>query len=249
MTHSTISLGVGLGGGRSATSSGRLPSGGAYANELSASFDGSDDRLTIGSGVESVINNASTLSVSAWFKLSANSGAIFSSGTSGTNGFWLYPYNDSLFIFAARNSSGQSMSVAPPSLNNWHHVCGVLNGDDSVLYIDGSAAATGTLPALGSSGGDSPSIGSFLNTGGFINGLIDEVAIFSSALSATDVTSIYNSGVPADLTSLSPAGWWRMGENDSGSASGTIGTVTDQGSGANNATGVNGAIYSSDVAS
>lgn len=30
MTHSTISLGVGLGGGRSATSSGRLPSGGGF---------------------------------------------------------------------------------------------------------------------------------------------------------------------------------------------------------------------------
>jgi len=223
--------------------------GGAYANELSASFDGSDDRLTIGSGVESVINNASTLSVSAWFKLSANGGAIFSSGSSGTNGFWLYPYSDGLFIFAARNSSSESMLVTPPSLNNWHHVCGVLNGSSSALYIDGSVVGTGTLPALGSSGGDSPSIGSFLNTGGFINGLIDEVAIFSSALSATDVTNIYNSGVPADLSSLSPAGWWRMGENDSGSAGGTIGTVTDQGSGANNATGVNGAIYSSDVAS
>ena len=40
-----------------------------------------------------------------------------------------------------------------------------------------------------------------------------------------------------------------MGENDSGRDGGTIGTVTDQGSGADNATGVNGAIYSTDVAS
>jgi hypothetical protein len=197
------------------------------------------------------------LSVSAWFKISANSGAIFSSGTSGTNGLWLYPYDNSLFLFTVRNGGGEFLSVTPPSLNTWHHVCGVLNGSSSVLYIDGSVAATGTLPALGSSGGDSPSIGSFHNAAGFINGHIDEVAIFTSALSASDVTAIYNSGVPADLSSLSPVGWWRMGDGTGDTDSGggtpangdTIGTVVDQGSGGNNGTNPNGALYSSTVPS
>ena len=46
----------------------------------------------------------------------------------------------------------------------------------------------------------------------FFTGKIDEVALFNSALSASDVTAIYNSGVPDDLTSYSPTVWYRMGD-------------------------------------
>ena len=47
-----------------------------------------------------------------------------------------------------------------------------------------------------------------------MEGKIDEVAIFDSALSAAQVLAIYNGGVPADLSSLSPDAWWRMGDGD-----------------------------------
>ena len=49
-----------------------------------------------------------------------------------------------------------------------------------------------------------------------MNGSIDEVAIWNSALSSTAVTEIYNSGVPNDLDELTnasdPTVWYRMGE-------------------------------------
>jgi hypothetical protein len=47
------------------------------------------------------------------------------------------------------------------------------------------------------------------------NCLVDEVALWSSDESA-NVSSIYNSGVPFDLTTLgiSPVNWWRMGDGD-----------------------------------
>ena len=49
-----------------------------------------------------------------------------------------------------------------------------------------------------------------------MNGSIDEVAIWNSALSSDAVTEIWNSGVPNDLDSLSnassPTVWYRMGE-------------------------------------
>ena len=74
---------------------------------------------------------------------------------------------------------------------------------------------------------------------------MDEVAIFGSELSGSDITAIYNSGVPADLTSYSPVGWWRMGENNSGTGT----TITDQGSGGNDASLVNGPTFSTNVPS
>ena len=53
-------------------------------------------------------------------------------------------------------------------------------------------------------------------------GKIDEAAIWDSALTSGNVTTIYNSGQPADLTSLSPVAWWRMGEDASFNTNWTI---------------------------
>ncbi len=84
-----------------------------------------------------------------------------------------------------------------------------------------------------------------LVTNALFNGLIDEFALINSALSSSDITDIYNSGVAADLTSYSPLGYWRMGDNDGGTGT----TITDQGSGGNDGTLTNGPTFSSDVPS
>ena len=44
-------------------------------------------------------------------------------------------------------------------------------------------------------------------------GNIDEVALWNTALSPTDVAAVYNSGSPTDLTSLSPIFWTRNGDD------------------------------------
>jgi hypothetical protein len=44
-------------------------------------------------------------------------------------------------------------------------------------------------------------------------GLLDEAAIWNTALTASQVNQIYNNGYPNDLTSLSPTAWWRLGED------------------------------------
>ena len=91
------------------------------------------------------------------------------------------------------------------------------------------------------------------------NGEVDEAALWTSALSdgsvsvgstaGGDIATIYNSGLPSDITSLSPIGWWRMGDSDSGSGT----TVTDIGAGVGGTTvdGTlsNGASFVTDVPS
>ena len=62
---------------------------------------------------------------------------------------------------------------------------------------------------------------------------------------SSNISSIYNSGVPNDISSLSPLHWWRMGDNNSGTGT----TITDQGSGSNDGTLTNGPTFSSDVPS
>ena len=71
-------------------------------------------------------------------------------------------------------------------------------------------------------------------------GNIDEVSLFNSELSQSDVTSIYGGGVPSSLSSYSSLiSWWRF------EGSGT--TAIDSGSGGNDGTLENGAIRSTDV--
>ena len=242
MGSSTISLGLGLGGGKSATSSGTSGGGGTpYVNEYSVSFDGTNDYVAIASGLESTINSASALTISTWVKINKWQSTLFSSGTSGTNGIWLLPYSSNSFFFSVRNGASTAITVNPSTnftLNNWHHVCGVLDGSNSKLYFDGSVVGSGTLPSLGSTGGSNPSIGSFQRGSFFTGGLIDEVAIFNTALTATDISTLRGGasagtlGEPVYISSLNPVGWWRMGDNDGGTGN----TVTDQGSGGNNGT-------------
>jgi alkaline phosphatase len=57
-------------------------------------------------------------------------------------------------------------------------------------------------------------------------GLIDEVAIWDSDQSS-NLSTIYNSRVPADLSALSPLSWWRMGETNPDSAGTAVALITD----------------------
>jgi hypothetical protein len=81
------------------------------------------------------------------------------------------------------------------------------------------------------------------NDNKYTDGLLDEAALFNTAISDSDVTDIYNGGVPNDISSLNPIGWWRMGDNDGGAGT----TITDQGSGGNNGTLTNGPTFSTSV--
>jgi len=70
-----------------------------------------------------------------------------------------------------------------------------------------------------------------VNIGGFapganqtFRGRMDEVSIWTKALTDANVTDIYNGGTPGDLSlSSSLLSWWRMGDNNGGTGT----TVTD----------------------
>lgn len=63
-------------------------------------------------------------------------------------------------------------------------------------------------------------------------GNLDEVAIWNSD-QTSNLSTIYNSGTPDDLSSLSPVGWWRNGDGDN------YDIITDHGSGGNDGTMTN----------
>lgn len=262
MGVSTISLGLGLGGGKAATSSGRSGGGGGggFSSTLSAQLDGTNEHVLMNSSYD-----LGTLSL--WFKSDAT--ITKSSSTKALVGFTgVSTYAVYASIQTGGNVTGAvtdelitlytgdwaySYSSSSGSINtDWHHLAVRWTGSDYEIYLDGTQVKNDDGQVVGDQSKAKIPISSFdvgIRNGSdrAFDGLIDEVAIWSTPLSASATADLYNSGVPSDLTSLSPNGWWRMGENDSGSNGATIGTVTDQGSGGNNATGTNSPTYSNSV--
>jgi hypothetical protein len=268
MGVSTISLGLGLGGGKAATSSGSPGGGDTPFDQYSVSFDGTDDYLTAN---DSNLATSGDCTISLWF----NSASLPGSGASD----YMFSLTDARSagkdraigirgtgsdaqIVANTYASGWNLPFTNTSISasTWYHVAVIFTTNNAQVYFNGADKGSKTLNA-GSITYTKTVIGGMLySSANHFNGKIDEVSVFHSALSSSDITTIYNSGVPADISSLSPKGWWRNGDGTGDTDSGggtpantdTVGTVANQGSvntgsGEGNMTGTNGPTFSTSV--
>jgi hypothetical protein len=223
----------------------------AFQNRWSASFDGTNEYLDC--GTISALNSATAYTVSAWFKLTANttsnnSSFIFSSGTGFNDGVHIYLDGNSLsYVIGTGSTYSLKRSTVNYRNDAWHHIAGVFNGSTIELYMDGSSVGS-------MMGGNAPSstvsvAGTDIQIGARYDaptpnysaqGLIDEVAVFNSALTSSEAASLRDTSgsnpIPADISSLNPLGYWRMGDSDTASDGTTISTITDSSGNGNDAT-------------
>ncbi len=239
---------------------GTIGDGWTGSSSSSVLFDGSNDYIDTNSNFQSTLNSG--FSFSLWAKLNgtgANQGLMGGENTSFSDRFACF-VNTSNRVKFYYTSNGQGISSAEDAtgttLTSWFHVVGTVaqNGSnvDIKLYVNGSqkdtSSGTATLSNFGTTNTPADLFLGGRNYAGSLqlplNGYLDEAALIPSVLSSSDVSSIYNNGIPADITSYSPASWWRMGDNNNATGS----NIPDQGSLGNDATLVNGPSYSSDVA-
>ena len=88
--------------------------------------------------------------------------------------------------------------VSGPSITdtNLHHVAVTKVGSTIVFYLDGVAYATPAYSVTFTFAGGPPGIGFFAENGssGFL-GTIDEMSVYSRALSSSEIQGIYNAGI------------------------------------------------------
>ncbi len=249
MGESTIALGLGLGGGKSATVSGRPGGGGAFPNTHSLNLDGTNDRGTTsvasGSGSAGAIRYLDESTISLWFKCTSNAGwDLLGSGKSSA-GYWYFGLvkSGSTAYYKQAGSIGSVTSSSVISYDAWHHLLIARDSaDDMKVYLDGNATPISTVAANSSYYVTLDYIGVHYNLYDPFEGQVDEFAVWDSD-QTSNLSAIYNSGIPADLSSFSPTHWWRMEE-------GTGTTVADSGTAANNPLSLdNGASFSTDVPS
>ncbi len=204
-------------------------------SNYSLDFDGVDDYVSIPNNVD--LNFTSAYSVSFWIK--TTSSALLSP-ISNQSKFLIRLYAPSnqirLQLYDGSNGFFNLDNTQVFNDGNWHHIAftteATTTTDKVIVYFDGVALANkGTQLNIGSHlSAFAYAIGRNSGTWNF-NGGIDEVSLYDSELSASQINDIYNGGEPTTISGA--VAHYKMGED--ATFSGGVWTVPDS-VGSNNGT-------------
>jgi hypothetical protein len=179
------------------------------------SFDGANDGVSFGNPASLQLQK---FTIEAWVKRhDTNVASLDIFGAGAVLGYGYYGYT-----FVVRDNGRLSLgrvgisgidSTATVKDTNWHHVAVTKSGSTIGFYVDG-VGETGSAYDPGFTFSSDVQIGAIewdsTQPRATFLGLIDEVAIYNRALSASDVQSIYNAGAVGKCTpvsiSISPSG-------------------------------------------
>jgi hypothetical protein len=221
-----------------------VPGAGSYSQK-SIYFNGSTQYSNHGDVLAWEWNQA--FSVSFWMKASppVNAYALAKTGPAPTyRGYGAYVLTTGELYFILRNDNATLNYVyvgttAPHSTGDWIHVVWTYSGSGTaaglICYVDGSPVAltvqrdtlSGTIVTT-----DDFTLATWSGLSTLLNGLLDDVAFYDKVLSPAEVTAIFGTGEPNNLSLLASwgnnVGWWKMGDGD------TLPTLTDSGNGTSN---------------
>jgi uncharacterized repeat protein (TIGR01451 family) len=176
-----------------------LGQSGAVSDDSAAAFAGG----AVSVPASSALDLRSAFSVEAWVRpsVAGQNGGILEKTVNGTlNTQYLLFLEGGLAKFRLSTAGTLvTLSGPAPALNSWTHLVGTFDGATLRLYLNG--ALVGATPAAPSSGGSGVTIIGRLAGGiyGFV-GVLDEVAVYPSALSAERVRAHYQGGVMLRVT-------------------------------------------------
>lgn len=217
-------------------------------------FDGVNEYVSMGDVLG--FERTQAFSISFWVKNGV--GSAITKINDSTVGWMIDVYSNRLEVGLINTWVTNCIYVTlyNPNLGdgNWHHCVVTYDGSSTaagvLAYFDGGSAVSalpGFYDTLTSSILNSAAFWlggrSTTTNHNYFVGKLDEIAIYNRALTVTEVTWIYNSGGPRDLSfTIAPPNliaWWRMGEWISApwinpyptiydaSGSGNVGTMTN----------------------
>ncbi len=124
----------------------------------------------------------------------------------GSSGYQLY-FTDARVIFVLPGVSAEARGTSSGYLrvHEWNHVCGTSDGVTASIYINGQLDSSFAAPSSLRVVNEPLVLGSTHNANAidYVRGYLDDVAIYSRALSSSEVATIYQEGAlqtPVQLT-------------------------------------------------
>lgn len=213
-------------------------------------FNGSSDYIR----VDNFSGVSSSFSVSLWFNLGTSALAqrnfleLMNPSTANLNQR-IFISSAGTIIASQNSGAGGAAQLSTSGINDgeWHHLYATISSNGSIkVILDNNSTASGSSSQSFSSAPSTVNIGvNFYDQSDptakrqYFLGQMSNVAVYNSALTDSQVATLYNSGQPESAISLSPVGWWKL---DTGGS-----TITDYGSGGNNGTNNGTTQATSDV--
>jgi hypothetical protein len=224
------------GNGNSGQVNGASWVGGQIASALH--FDGVDDYVSISSSQLGQISNE--LTVSAWVYLDSSSGvwktAVSRQVGSSADEHYFLGFNGTHARFFVNTTAGYSdyESGVNVSAGQWHHLVGVYDGSNTRLYVNGQLGFTSAHSGTFASDTTPLIVGGNVNSSNGpveerLDGSIDNLRIYTRAISAGEVSSLAgeaNAGDSGSVAITAPSSGTVFSPGQSVTATGTGSNLT-----------------------
>jgi hypothetical protein len=214
----------------------------SFNNIYSTHFDGVDDYVALGVSGMSAAKN--TGSFSSWVKLETTSASgdvirLFEDANNNIRILFNNPTGELRCVYKAGGTTTTAVTTdVIEGDGNWHHLAGTWDSSGNVsLYLDGTLKEANAISGTFVGSFTTASIGNNADGGGYWLGNIDEVVLFNKELDSTEVSNLYNDGLPFNPEPLdNMIGYWKMGDGGIvGNSIATFPTIVDE-TGNNNGT-------------
>jgi hypothetical protein len=202
------------------------------------SFDGNDDFLQTGS---SVFNPNADHSVNMWIYLNdTDTDSTFISKSAGAYAVYFGSSGQITVCLDSSCANNATSTNSAVSTGVWHHLAYTNTSTTVNIYVDGIDITSDGTTGTRASNANGLYLGNY-SAGTFgLNGIIDEVKIYSYARTPAQIAWDFNRGAPI--------GWWKLDDcsgltaydhslNASGAPNGNTGTITIGATGDNTSAG------------
>jgi len=174
------------------------------------SFDGGNDYVSANANLSGTLTSAIT--VSAWIKLNdlSDRGIMGEYSNWSYYGYAFWISSNNLYFEVGRSGPGEwtgwetKVNTASISPGTWYHIVGTYNGSIVKLFVNSVEANSagenrqinGGLPTcIGNVRYDCTSINPFNEVNGYFNGTIDDIRIYTTALTLGEIQQLYLAGL------------------------------------------------------
>lgn len=187
-------------------------------NKKWISFDG---KMAVNSlASNELMDGMDSFSVSLWFRttLKQNDKRLVNLNGQGAYSSFLFTLKNDQVVFGYRNADKKYKTIGFKMNyldNDWHNLVASYADGKFHYFVNGELVKTEESDFFGFGEGET-NFGSYQSRSHFFTGDLDEVSIWSNALSEEDVKKIYNNGIPTKLHRHQNyeylSKWWRMGD-------------------------------------